>query len=91
MASYQRRQRWHLNGSFPLLPVPCTQLTHLPTLLHTATMQDIEAALLKQDLAKAKIAERQNAPSAVARNIQASKQAFWRCFHSGAAWGRAAR
>lgn len=54
-------------------------------------MQDIEAALLKQDLAKAKIAERQNAPSAVARNIQASKQAFWRCFHSGAAWGRAAR
>ncbi|KAL4447677.1 hypothetical protein ABPG75_004896 [Micractinium tetrahymenae] len=33
--------------------------------------RDIEAGLLKQDLAKAKIAERQNAPSAVARNIQA--------------------
>ena len=39
------------------------------------SLQDIEAALIKQDLAKSKIAERQNAPSAVARAIQVRRAA----------------
>lgn len=37
--------------------------------------RDIEAGLVKQDLAKAKISERQNAPSAVARAIQMNEAA----------------